>query len=70
MVLKESIRGACPHWFGGTVFEPTDDLLEDEAMECPAYLGTARRMHRAERSAIRAGCYLETQYSGLERMGD
>jgi hypothetical protein len=52
------------------VFEPTNDLLEDEAMECPAYLGTARRMHRAERLAIRAGCDLETQYSGLERMGD
>jgi hypothetical protein len=69
MALKGSIRGACPHCFGGTAYEPTDDPLEDEAMECPACLGTARRIDRAERLAIRAGRDLETQYSGLERMG-
>jgi hypothetical protein len=38
-------------------------------MECPACLGTARRMDRAERLAIRSGRDLETHYSGLERMG-
>jgi len=69
MALKESIRGACPHCFGGTVFEPTDDPLEDEAMECPACLGTVRRMHRPERLRIRAERDVDTHYSGLESMG-
>jgi hypothetical protein len=69
MALKESIRGACPHCFGGTVFEPTDDPLEDEAMECPACLGTARRMPRTERLKIKDERDLDTYYSGLERMG-
>jgi uncharacterized protein (DUF983 family) len=69
MTVKESIRGTCPHCFGGTVFEPTDDPLVDEATECPACLGAARRMDRAEHLAIRSGRDLETHYSGLERMG-
>jgi hypothetical protein len=59
----------CPHCYGGTIFEPTDDTLEDEAIECPACLGTARRMHRAERLAIRNARELDAQWSALERMG-
>jgi hypothetical protein len=68
-VIKESIGGTCPHCFGGWVFEPTEDTLEDEAIECPACLGAARRMYRAERLRIRAGRELDAQWSALERMG-
>jgi hypothetical protein len=65
----EPEKVSCPHCVAGWVFEPTDDPLEDEAMECPACLGTARRMHRAERLAIRAERDLDVQFFCLERMG-
>lgn len=59
----------CPHCFSGWVFEPTEDPLEDEACQCPACLGTARKMNRAERAALRDSRFLDAHHSGLERMG-
>lgn len=44
----------CPHCFRGTVYEPTEDALYDEASECPMCFGTGRRTDRAERLRIRA----------------
>ncbi len=69
LLIETSIRGKCPHCFGGFVFEPTEDPLEDEAVECPACLGTARRMGRTERARIRNERELDAQWSALERMG-
>lgn len=60
---------ACPHCYAGYVFEPTEDTLEDEAIECPACLGTARKMHRSERLVIKNARELDAQWSALERMG-
>lgn len=67
MTVTESIRGTCPHCFGGFVYEPTEDTLEDEAHECWMCLGTARRMSKAERIAARAD--LDAHHSALERLG-
>ncbi len=68
--IRREHRGvSCPHCFSGWVFEPTEDALEDEAVECPACLGTARRMGRTERARIRNERDLDAQWSALERMG-
>ncbi len=69
LLIETSIRGACPHCFGGVVFQPTEDTLTDEAMECPACLGTTRRMDRHERARIRNEREMDAQWSALERMG-
>ncbi len=45
---------ACPHCYGGTVYEPTEDKLVDEPHECHMCLGTAIRMDRAERTRAKA----------------
>lgn len=77
MAVKESIRRertevaeeVCPHCTGGSVFEPTEDPLVDEADECPMCLGTGRKMDRACRLALRNEREIDVHYSGLERMG-
>jgi hypothetical protein len=66
----------CPHCFRGTVYEPTEDTLHDEASECPMCFGTGRRTERTERLRIRAerkaaerqADTLDAQHSGLERL--
>jgi hypothetical protein len=77
MALNESIREdaakvpaeACLHCAGGWVFEPTEDTLHDEALECPMCFGSGRRTENAQRLRMRAARDLDAQFSCLERMG-
>jgi hypothetical protein len=69
LLTMKILEAKCRHCYGGWVFEPTEDPLEDEAIECPACLGTARKMDRFERARIRYERELDAQWSALGRMG-
>lgn len=45
---------ACPHCYGGIVYESTEDALVDGPHECHMCFGTAIRMDRAERTRAKA----------------
>jgi hypothetical protein len=59
----------CIHCTNGWVFQPTEDTLHDEALECPICFGSGRRTGNAKRLRIRAVRDLDAQFTCLERMG-